>query len=329
MLANGYVYVAFSSFDDNPPTHGWVVAYDTQTLQAAHAINASSNSGNCNVWMAGGAPAIDSCGNLFFTTSNSNGSPAAAQDYGNAVIKLSTSNASGLTVGDYFKPYNSAALDDNDVDLGSGGVMLIPDEQPGAHPDLLVTAGKEGTVYLLDQESLGQFNSIAGATSDSQIVQELVRVIPPGNPGDRPDGIGVYSTPAYFNSTVYYAGAGDNLRAIPLVNGLLAPSVSPKKISKHRFSRRGASPSISSNNGADSIIWTVDTSGYNYNLNSSGQWVVTVDQPAVLAAFRTDDLSTVLYASDSTAGTPNAAGLTAKFTVPTVAGGRVFVGNAD
>src|SRR5204862_3906037 len=109
-------------------------------------------------------------------------------------------NEGELQIVDYFTPFNQLALDIGDVDLGSGGAVLLPDSVgTPAHQHLLVGSGKEGKIYLLDRDNLGQYNG----TNDNQAVQTVANLVSP-----------TFGVPAYFNNHLYYVGIGDFLKSI-------------------------------------------------------------------------------------------------------------------
>jgi hypothetical protein len=303
VLANGVVYTTWTSHCDHP-AHGWVIGYDAQTLQQVVVFNTSPNAGLSTVWS--GAPAVDADGNLYFVTGNGRTtggdlSPSAG-DYPETVLKLSPATGQ-LTVADYFTPYNWDALDMADEDFGSGAAMLLPD-QPGQIPHLLVAAGKEGKIYLINRDNMGQFDP-----NQDNVVQEV------------PDAIlgrGEYGSPTYFDTGtpdgryIYFAGWRDSLRAFQLFdNGTLSTSSTSQ--SNNTFdASHGATPSLSANGTTNGIVWAI-------NPDPMG---------AVLYAYDATNVANELY--DSTqAGTRDQLDAGVKFTVPTIADGQVFVGTAD
>jgi uncharacterized repeat protein (TIGR03806 family) len=335
VLNKGSLYFGMSSFNDAEPCHGWVFSYDATTLQQTGAFITTPNTGLGTTWMAGGAPGVDESGNLYFSTGNGQdptftGGPP--NDFihdviGDSIVKLAPGNVKGLGIGsgtgfsvqDFFTPYNQQALDDADVDLGSGGVLLLPDQQ-GPHPHVLVQSGKEGTIYVLDRDNLGKINATPGATSNSQIVQELVHALPGGASG----GPGNYSTPSYWNGHVYIAGSGDHLRSYPLVNGVLDAAHMTQ--TREVIASRGSTLSISTDGGDDAILWAVDPSAYQYAWNGQTQVTTIVrNGPAILMAYDANDLTAPIYRSDILPSA-DSAGYAVKFAVPTVAGGHVYVG---
>ena len=294
LLLSGVVYIGFGSHDDTPPWHGWLLAYNATTLQQVASFNTTPNGSAGSIWESGCAPAVDANGNVYVATSNGTFDVnTGGMDYGESVLKL---NPGTLSVLDWFSPLNLQILL-GDWDLGSGGTMLLPD-QPGSHPHLLVVAGKQGVIYLIDRDNLGHFNSVS-----DQIVQELEGTINNNN----------LSTPAYWQGSVYYASENDNLKMFALNNGLL--STAPVSASRESFGYAGASPSISANGSRNGILWVIDTSA----LGTGG--------PAVLRAYDATNVSHELYNS-AQAGTRDTLGPSVKFTVPTVINGKVYAGTA-
>jgi hypothetical protein len=295
LLLNGVVYVGFASHADIPPYHGWLLAYDAKTLKQTAVYNDTPNGRLGGIWESGCGPTVDANGNLYIATGNGTfDASAGGPDYGESVVKL---DRASLKVLDWFTPFNQASLNAVDQELGSGGPMLLPD-QPGLHPRLLVVAGKEGRIYLLDRDNLGRY----GLTADAA-VQELRGQINPN----------VLSTPAYWRGNIYYTSQYDTLKMFSLKNGLL--STSPVAVSQASFGHVGATPSISANGSTAGIVWVIDTSA------------VSNGGPAQLRAYDATDVSRELY--DSTlAGWRDTPGTANKFAVPTVINGKVYVGTA-
>ena len=242
LLLNGVVYTAWSSHCDSGSYHGWLIGYDAKTLERVAVYTSTPNWEAGAIWQSGAAPAADANGNIYIVTGNGTfDANRGGADLGDSVIKLST--GTGLTVADYFTPFNAALLDVTDVDLGSSGALLLPDSAgTPQHPHLLVTGGKEGRVYMLDRDLLGHFSP----DGDSQIVQSLPAAVSP-----------VYGIPAYFNRIVFFSGQNDALKAFPISNGML--SQTPSSQTTGAIAGMGSVPSISANGLRDAIVWSIQS----------------------------------------------------------------------
>jgi hypothetical protein len=249
------------------------------------------------------APAADAAGNIyvltangvFETTLNASGFPSG-QDYGNSFLKISSAGG-GLSIVDYFALSNTVAASAADQDLGSGGAMLLPDmtDAGGTVRHLMIGAGKDGGIYVVDRDSMGKFSA-----SSNAIYQQLNGVLPGG----------IWSTPAYFNGTVYYADSGGTLKAFPITGARL--SASPASQSAAQFAYPGSAPSVSANGTGNAIVWAHE------NAN-----------PAVLHAYDAGNLAHELYNSNQAANNRDHFGAGNKYITPTVADGKVFVGTTS
>jgi len=298
LLSNGVVYIGFGSHGDQPTYHGWLLGYSATTLEQVMAFCATPNADKGGIWMSNGGPAVDSTGNIYFTTGNG-GFNAGTGDYGDTLVKLDPTG----TVLDYFTPDNQAALDAADLDFGSGGILLLPN-QPGPHPRLVITAGKNAAIHLINRDNLGKLS-----TGDANAVQSLPNIFPIGTspiPGN-------YSAPVYFNGTVYFGPVGDTVKAFGLSNGLL--STAPTSQSSAPFSYPGGALAVSANGNADGILWAVERRG---------------EAVGVLHAYDASNLGIELYNSEQAAASRDTLGAAAaKFSIPLVANGKVFVGSVS
>jgi hypothetical protein len=322
LLANGQIYTSWTSHCDAGPYSGWIIAFDRTTLARTAVLNVGPNSGaavpdgtpfNMNgpaIWMSGDGPGADAAGNiylltgngLFETTQDSKGFPSLG-DYGNSFLKL-TSTATSLQVADYFAMSAEVTESAGDIDLGSGGEMLLPDltDSSGNVKHLIVGAGKDSNIYLVDRDNMGKFNA-----SSNNIWQEVDGLLP-GNP----PGIagGVRASPAYFNGNVYYGDSGGTLKAFSVANARL--STTPTSQSAVVFGYPGASPVVSANGTTNAIVWAHEN-----------------NTPAVLHAYDAANLTHELYNSNEATGARDQFGPGNKFIAPTVAGGKVFVGTTN
>jgi hypothetical protein len=158
LLLNGYVYIGFAAHGDNGPWHGWILSYNAATLAQAGVWCTSPNGIGGGLWGAGSGLAADTMGTgrIFVATGNGDfpvssnvvpnpaPAPSSSVDFGDSMVQL-TASAGQITPTDYFTPYNSASLDAADTDLGSGGV-LIPPDQGGPYQHILIEVGKQGHI---------------------------------------------------------------------------------------------------------------------------------------------------------------------------------------
>lgn len=300
LLQDGVVYFGYSSQCDYYAYHGWVMAYDARTLQQEGVYCDTPNGGQGGIWQSGGGLAGDPSGAVLVMTGNgdfgTNYSDPSLYNMSDSVLKFSPGG--GLVLTDYFTPFNQAALNGADLDLSAGSPLVLPDAAGSpAHPHLLAGAGKDGTLYLLDRDSLGHFNG----TQDSQVVQEIPNAI--GTPWN-------FLVPAWFNHTLYFQGNEDVLRGFPIAGAVINTNAAIS--SSVTFGGPGGVPAISANGTNDGIVWALETDAW----PNGG--------PAVLHAYNATNLAE-LYNSSQIPGR-DVAGAAVKWTVPTVAGGKVYVG---
>ena len=302
-LVNGVVYVAWASHGDLDPYHGWILGFNASTLSRVSAFNTSPNAaeglGYCRagIWMSGGAPAADAAGNLYVITGN--GIFDGTSAFGDSFLKLS---ATGLALADWFTPMDQLSLDAFDHDLGAGGAAVLVDQTSGPHPHLIIGGGKSQVLYLLDRTNMGHFTS----GGPDKVVQTLSV------------SEASFSTPAFWQNTLYFFGFNGPGLAYTFVpaTDTFNPSVASSTTAS--FSFPGSSPSVSSNGNANGIVWTIDS-----NSSGTGDNGPVSAGPAVLHAFDATNLGTELWNSSQVPA--DAAGNAVKFTVPTVANGKVYV----
>jgi uncharacterized protein (TIGR03437 family) len=285
LLLNGVVYTAWASHCDGGNYHGWIIGYNQSTLQQTAVYTDTPNWSEGAFWQGGAAPAADANGNMYVVSANGTFDVnMGGSDLAESVIKLSTGKS--LSVADYFTPYNADELSLKDIDFGSSGALLLPDGTAGsAHPHLLVSGSKSGSVYLLDRDNLGHFQ----AEGNGQIVQSLIGAVGP-----------LFGIPAYFNNTVYFSAENDKVKAFSFQDGLL--SVLPVSESTATLSGLGSVPSISADGARNGILWTIDST-------------------AQLRAYDAADLSNQLSQAS--------VGSYVKFSTPTIANGKVYVGTLN
>ncbi len=304
------IYIGFGSC-----THGWLLAYDKTNLspsaQATAVFNATPNdNGGGGLWSSGGAPAIDdTTGHVYLMTGVDFGDDISTVNnsitdgYNDAFLELDPTNLSVLS---FFMPDDNPTLADNDADLGSGGNILMP--VSSSYPSETIGGGKDGNIFVVDRDNMGGY-------SYSPQVNNVIQTLQTGS-GSNPDD-NIFSTPVYWNGFLYYHCNNDVLRAFNWNPSNAAP-LSPASVGTVVYpTTHGATASLSANGTTNGIIWDIDNSTYDgSNPSQSG--------PSVLHAYDATNVATELYNS-SQVGSRDTAGAASKFTVPTIAGGRVFV----
>ena len=299
LLLNGVVYTSWGSHCDIQPYTGWIIGYDEGTLQQTSVFNFDPNGTEGALWNSGGGPAADAQGNIFAAVANGTfdtvltvqGFPSSG-DYGNAFVKLTPQNGS-LSPVDYWTMSNSNTESASDTDLGSGSVVLLPDEtdSSGTVRHLAVGAGKDSNLYVIDRDNMGKYDPTANAT----IYQQLSGALPGG----------IFSNPAYFNGNVYFGPVGSAIYDFQISSAKL----SMVSATGNLFGYPGATPSISAQGTINGILWAVENSN-----------------PAVLHAYNATDLGVEYYNSSQAASARDPFGPGNKYITPTIAGGQVFVG---
>ncbi len=293
LLANGVVYLSWASSCDFGEYHGWLMAYDAHTLRQQAVFNTSPESKESGIWAADTGPAADENGNIFVATGNGKFDVTTdGSDYGDTLLKLALENGK-LPVRDYFTPPDQNELNAKDNDLGSGGPLLLP-KQDGTHPDLVLIGGKGATLYAIDRDRMGKYQP------GSSVTGQTIKL-----------GGSLAGAPAYWNRHVFVFASHDVLKDFEIRQGRLelAHSCNSGPVDS------GATPTISANGDKDAIVWTIATR----------DWLPFPETIAVLHAYDGADVSRELYNSDENSDRDRA-GISVRFTIPTVANGRVYIG---
>ena len=303
-LLNGVVYVTFSSHCDWGPYHGWILGYDASTVQQRVVYNDTPNGYAGGMWESGTGMAADAEGNLYVVTGNGTvgdaGDPTNPTNRGSSALKL-TPTGSSLQVTSYFTPNNYQFLNDNDLDYGGMGALLIPNS------GLYLTGGKDGKLYLLNKDAMG------GYMSSSNQVQQ---VVPLGSNAN------MHCQAAYFKGGskefVYVWSENDPLRAIPFdrAGSLLSPQSQSVSNAAGPTGQSGAILSVSSNGSQDGsgVLWA------SYAYSGDAEHAVS---PGILRAFDANDVSKQLW--NNQLNPRDAGGNYAKFAAPTIANGHVYL----
>jgi hypothetical protein len=304
LLLNGIIYTSWAGYCDTPPYTGWIIAFRESDLSQAGVLNTNPNgspassdlpdgSGN-GIWQNGTAPAVDSNNNIYVLTGNGpfdtnlTGGFPTNSDFGDSALKLTP----GLSVSDYFTPFDEQTAAVTDNDFGSGAAVVLPDITTGTIHHFLVASGKDSRLYLLDRDNLGKFNS-----GGDLIYQELPVGTLPG---------GTWSSAAYFNGSVYLGSVGNSIQRFQFDTDLTKPMLHSVSSTGTQFGYPGATPTISSNGTKNGIVWAYE--------ENNGQ--------AILHAYDATNLQTELFNSGSIGGAVT-------FAVPTVCNGKVFIGTSN
>jgi hypothetical protein len=303
VLGNGVIYTTWTSFCDAGPYTSWVIGYNT-SLQQVSVLNLTPNGGAGSIWQSGAAPAMDADGNLFTSTGNGTldslqdpqGFPVL-KDFGNSFVKISTAN-NMPQVTDYWSPFDTPDENNADLDLGSGGLLLLPDMTDATNQvrRLVVGAGKDHHIYIADRDNMGKFRP--NSTDNSNLYQD----VPPEALAQS-----VFSTPLFFDGRLYISAVGDKFKAFQFTNARL--TTTPVSQSTNLFGYPSTIPTLSANGNTDAIIWAAQTA-------PAGR----------LFAYDPNDLSHQFYNSTTVADGRDDFGAGAKFAVPTIANGKVYVG---
>ena len=293
----GNIFVAFGGQDGDCGLYsGFLFSFNAGTLAQGDAIDLNPNSDLGGMWNSGASPSADAAGAIYVATANTgDDNSIGPNDYPISVVKLTDSGT--LAVSDYFTPYNAETLDKDDLDMGSAGVLILPDllDNESAVHQYAAAAGKDGNMYVLDRDNLGQFHM---STNDT--VQTIAI-----------NGTGAanlnYSTPAYFNNNVYVCPQNQTLKAFAISNAQLATTATMQTTT------------------------AIGTSGFTISANGTSNGIVWAIQPTnghgVLYAFNASSLSTMLYASNQATGNRDqTAQILGNFHTPTVANGKVYFG---
>jgi len=313
--ANGGIYVSFGSNGDINPdiSRGTIVRYDAATLKRLSGgltDRLGENVSNyylSSIWQSGYAPAADQAGDVYFSTGNSDPSRPTYSGSGNRPDSMIRVSGDLKKLRGSFTTYNYFQLDQVDADMGSGGMLVLPD-QSGSIPHLAVAGGKDGRAFLLNRDHLG------GYTQGGP--DKVVQIVDMGS---------CWCGPAYFVGSdggprVLTGGnqgiTSWKLQTSPSTQLVFDSSTGPGPV--YGLAENGGTIPVISSNGTtpgSGIVWFVQRPA-----TSSDQDPGT---PITLHAFAASDLSQELFSSP--AGTWRHAVNSNANLVPTVANGKVYV----
>jgi hypothetical protein len=300
-LSEGVLYLGWAGFCDTGDYHGWAMAYDAATLEQKAVLNTTPDGWAGGFWQAGAAPVFDDDGNLFLATGN--GDYDGAKNLGQTVLKLAKNTLKPL---DHFAPSNFGDLNIEDWDLGSAGPTWLPGTSQ------IVLGGKEGKLYLLDMNNLGEL-----ATGDTQIPQSFQVVDPmvrPGSTHHLHNTVVVWESPEGLN--MYVAGENDFLHAYRYdrdTKRFKLPAVAQSEVLPPLGMPGGMiTVSADGSKAGTGIVWVTTPRTGDANQNVT---------PGILRAYHAETLALLWDSSSAADDTYNFA----KFNNPTVANGKVYV----
>ena len=290
-MANGLIYVSWGSFCDFGTWHGWIMAFNKSSLWPSGVLMVTPNGYDGGIWNSGAGIAVDASNNLYVSTGNGLFDiNLGGIDYADSVLRLSWTGSQPAIL-DYFTPWDQGWLDSYDWDLSAGGMLLLPDQPGSKYPHLLIQAGKEGTIDLINRDNLGHYNP----AGDTQIVQTLPFILSM-----------YWGSPVFWNNSLYIGGQFAPLQMFrydPVQQQIQTPSASATRV---MFGYPGPTPSISSNGTNNGIVWIFDSF-------------------STLRAYDATNLGHELYNSNQNRQRDQA-GTVEQFVTPTVADGMVFLG---
>lgn len=314
---NGSVIVPWGSFSDQGVYHGWLMAFDGSTLnlqgvfittpqfQANDVVNGPSDHGGGGaIWQGGAAPAIDADGNIYVNSADGSfNADQGGKNYGDTMLKLHF-DGSNFQIVDSFTPYNQACINESDLEIGSVGVVVMPNSK------MLLSASKEGRFYLVNSDTMGQYN----AAGDNQITQEFMigdHSCTSETPGSgAAEGTGwnrLYGAVSFWNNNLYAQASSLQLKQYQFQNGMFNPT--PVAQSPTASGLRGGNTVVSSNGNQNGIVWA-------YEKSATGQ--------GILHAYDAMSVSTELWNSNMNASRDQL-GTGIGFMAPVVVSGRVMV----
>ena len=324
LLLGRWVLAAFGSHCDYPPYVGYVAAINPSTGRSRLWSDESGlTSAQGGIWQSGGGLMSDGPGRAFFTSGNGI-SPAPGPgrrppgQLGDAVVRLAVGRYGALSARDFFSPRDAPALDAADIDFGSGGPAGLPFGTRGL-PHLLVQAGKDGRVFLLDRDHLGgreqgpgggdaavsQAGPFGGQWGHPAVFGDT-RVVTPGNSGASRD-------------YVYYLGRDDYLRYLKFRLGRAGrPVLTDVGNSSFTFGYTSGSPVVTSagTRARSAVVWVERTTGPH---GSGG--TLNAFQAVPGSHCRRPCTMRPLWSAP--------VGQVASFATPATTGGRVYVGTRD
>lgn len=326
LLMNGWVYAAFASHCDRKPYVGYVAGVNISTgARTLWTDESGVTNDQGGIWQSGGGLMSDGPGRVFFASGNGVSPPpgpgtSPPGQLAESTVRLAVQSNGSLAAQDFFSPANAATLDASDTDFGSGGPVGLP-FGTSTYPDLLVQAGKDGRIILLNRDNLGGQAQGTGGT-DAAVAMLGPYAGEWAHPGVFGDTTTLTPGGALAaNDYLYYVGRNDYLRMIKVGDdGTDTPTLSDVANSSLTFGFSSGSPVITSN-GTDpssAVLWEVRASGGTgsygrlYAFGAVPPPTCTAAAPCTMAPIWSGPIGTA-----------------SKFTIPATSNGMVYVGTRD
>jgi hypothetical protein len=358
---NPQIIISYASHCDhqNFPFNGWVMAYQLNAAQNALSQTAiwasvpANKSYEGGIWGGGAGPAADSSGHIYVVTGNGtfsgkislppNDDPTSCTttpcNYGDSILEMQLSG-NAFEILDFFTPFDWVNRKTNDYDLGSGGLMLLPNQPSGDPANLLAQAGKEGTIYLAQTSPVGSLGGYTGNGVSDATAQSL----PYALCFDTAKECGVWGSPAWWSTTTGGGGSsgyafwgGSSLELMQFKfypNGAPCTNsgdeagfcTTPTAQTSHKFSWPGPNPTVTatSTTATQAIVWAIDSHKYASGA-AENLWIF--DAATLKCLYSTDQSIAKSACTRKAPATDVPAGGAIKFIVPSVANGKVYIGS--
>ena len=319
---NGALIIGWSSFSDYGVYHGWLMAYDPSSLaqlavfnptpqyQAVDAANGiADHGGGAGIWQGGAAPAVDASGYIYLNTADGSfNADQGGNNYGDSMLKLQFTGNSFQVV-DWFTPFDAACIDKDDIELGSGGVALLPTAITNG-AKMAMSDDKEGRFFLVNTDTMGHFNTTADQIPQEFMIGEFTCTdSTTQSVSDGPNWNRLYGTASYWNGNIYAGASNLHLKQYKFENGLLNPT--PADMSPTAYGYRGANTVVSSNGAQNGIVWASEK---------------TVSGLGILHAYDANAVSHELWNSNMISSR-DSIGEGINFAAPVIADGHVLIAN--
>ena len=314
LLYQGIVYVAWASHCDWGPYHGWLLGYDKTSLQQRVVYNTTPDGSDGGIWMSACGPTIGADGDIYLTTGNgtvgAGSNPNIARNRGESLLRLRNVNDT-LRVIRFFTPANYQYLENNDLDYGSDGVILLPETR------LALSGSKDGFVYMTHADSMAGFS--AGNASVIQSFRANIQTVGNRHLHGTPAYNAFQDTGGHVNEYVYVWAESDSLKRLPFNRSTQRFNLGA--VEKGHVKLDDGMPGSmlsSSSNGlmpGTALIWCLHPLSGNAN-----QQV----RPGRLQAYDARDIRRPIYSTDVNPSR-DLAGNFSKFNTPVVANGKVYL----